>query len=107
VSELLSGGMKELLADLGIDKNTINFWAIHPGGKKILDDFATAVEIDKALLSHSYDVLKNYGNMSSATVLFVLKQVIEANKKRQKGDTIFSAAFGPGLSIETMRLKYV
>lgn len=106
VSELLGGGMKDLMADLGFDKNAINYWAIHPGGKRILDDFATALEIDKDRLSPSYAVLNKYGNMSSATVLFVLKQVIESIKKK-KDDTIFSAAFGPGLSIETMQLSYV
>jgi predicted naringenin-chalcone synthase len=45
--------------------------------------------------------------MSSATVLFVLKNVIESNNNSKKDETIFSAAFGPGLSIETMQLQYV
>jgi predicted naringenin-chalcone synthase len=45
--------------------------------------------------------------MSSPTVLFVLKQVIENNPDAKKGSNIFSAAFGPGLSVETMALEYV
>lgn len=76
-------------------------------GKKILDDFTEALGLDKSLLHQSYDVLKNYGNMSSPTLLFVLKQLIENNNNAKSGETIFAAAFGPGLSIETMQLEYV
>lgn len=107
VSEMINGSMKEFLNGISLDNNSINYWAIHPGGKRILDDFSETLNLDKTLLHQSYDVLKKYGNMSSATVLFVLKQVIESNEDIKKGETIFSAAFGPGLSIETMQLQYV
>jgi len=107
VSEMINGSMKEFLNGISLDKNSIDYWAIHPGGKRILDDFSETLDIDKAELHQSYDVLKRYGNMSSATVLFVLKQVIESNEHAKKGETIFSAAFGPGLSIETVQLQYV
>lgn len=107
VSELINGSMKEFLTSLSINKSSINHWAIHPGGKRILDDFSKALSLDKSVLRQSYDVLKKHGNMSSATILFVLKQVIESNENIKKGETIFTAAFGPGLSIETMQLQYV
>lgn len=107
VSDLITGSMSRLLHEIELDPATINYWAIHPGGKRILDDFVNALGLKKEDLNESYNVLKNYGNMSSATVLFVLKQIIENNKKVTKGRTIFSAAFGPGLSIETMQLQYV
>jgi predicted naringenin-chalcone synthase len=107
VSEMINGSMKEFLNGISLDKHSIDYWAIHPGGKRILDDFSETLDIDKTKLYHSYDVLKRYGNMSSPTVLFVLKQVIESNERAKKGETIFSAAFGPGLSIETMQLQYV
>ncbi len=107
VSQLLTGELNQFFEAISLDPDTINFWAIHPGGKKILDDFSGVLKLDKKHLCESYDVLKNYGNMSSPTVLFVLKQVIENNKNIQKGNTIFSSAFGPGLSIETMQLEYV
>jgi predicted naringenin-chalcone synthase len=107
VSELINGSLKEFLQSISLDKRLIDHWAIHPGGKKILDDFSETLGLDKKVLQHSYDVLRKYGNMSSATVLFVLKQVIESNITSKKDETIFSAAFGPGLSIETMQLQYV
>jgi len=107
VSTLIKENIKIMLDSLAVNSNTISYWAIHPGGKKIVDDFFEILNIDKAKASESYDVLKNYGNMSSPTVLFVLKQVIEKAVVHTKGQTIFSAAFGPGLSIETMQLSFV
>lgn len=107
VSEMINGSLKEFLSSISLENKSINHWAIHPGGKRILDDFSETLGVDKTALSQSYEVLRKYGNMSSATVLFVLKQVIESNKNIKKGETIFSAAFGPGLSIETILLQYV
>jgi len=106
VSGMIKDNIKLMLDSIHIDPSTIDYWAIHPGGKKIVDDFFEALHIDTSKASESYDVLKNYGNMSSPTVLFVLKQVIEKNTAHKKGETIFSAAFGPGLSIETMQASY-
>lgn len=106
VSTLIKENIKAMLDSLNINSNTIDYWAIHPGGKKIVADFFDVLKIDTKKASESYDVLKNYGNMSSPTVLFVLKQAIEKNISPKKGETIFSAAFGPGLSIETMQLSY-
>ena len=60
-------------------------------------------------LQHCYDVLSNYGNMSSPTILFVLKRIQqELNDRKSDGDQpgkIFGAAFGPGLTIETFILS--
>ncbi len=105
VSVLIKENIKLMLDSLAIDANKIDYWAIHPGGKKIVDDFFETLQLDKSKAAESYDVLKKYGNMSSPTVLFVLKQVIEKAAPK-KGESIFSAAFGPGLSIETMQLTY-
>lgn len=105
VSELINGNIKKMMEQASVKPSEISHWAIHPGGKKILDDFKRALGLSDADLRASYDVLSNYGNMSSATVLFVLKAVIE-NAVETKGK-IFTAAFGPGLSVETMLLQRV
>jgi len=107
VSELVNINMKELLDGLKLDFSLIKKWAIHPGGRKILDDFSTKMNIQKQQLIESYDTLKNYGNMSSATILFVLKNILDSSIQTIENESIFCAAFGPGLSIETMQLKYV
>jgi predicted naringenin-chalcone synthase len=107
VSQLINSNIKTMLDSISIKSDEIDYWAIHPGGKKILDDFKEVINLPSEALKHSYDVLRNYGNMSSPTVLFVLKQMLESNKKYKVGEKIFTAAFGPGLSIETMQLEYV
>ena len=80
----------------------IHHWAIHPGGKNILEAVQKSVGLKNKDLEASYEVLKNYGNMSSPTVLFVLKELM---KKMQKGDNTFMAAFGPGLTLESAVLS--
>lgn len=107
VPGLIKENILPMLDKIGLMPSDIAHWAIHPGGKKIIDDFATATQLDKTLLAEAYDVLKNYGNMSSPTVLFVLKQVLKKAESAAFGEKLFAAAFGPGLSIETMQLQYV
>lgn len=79
----------------------INHWAIHPGGKDILFATQKALALPDGILSPSFNVLKNYGNMSSPTILFVIKQIME---KATSGERIFGAAFGPGLTLESIQL---
>lgn len=106
VSKLVNGNMVQFFKDSQLNAKNIDFWAIHPGGKKIVDEFAEVLNLKNNELNSSYEVLKNYGNMSSPTILFVLKHLVSSNEINV-GKTIFTAAFGPGLSIETMQLKYV
>ncbi len=106
ISDLIKINVKNIMDNIGLNPANINHWAIHPGGKKILDDFSKALGIDQSKMKESYETLSNYGNMSSATVLFVIKQMVETNDSIDH-QPIFAAAFGPGLSIETMLLKYV
>jgi len=107
VPGLIKENILPMLDEIKLLPSSIAYWAVHPGGKKIVDDFASALGIERAQLTETYDILKNYGNMSSPTVLFVLKQVLENAKLPKSGENIFAAAFGPGLSIETMQLQYV
>lgn len=90
--------MANALAQSGLAVNDIKGWAIHPGGRKILEVISEKLELTADHLIHSYNVLKNYGNMSSATILFVLKQMM--HNETITGN-IFGVAFGPGLTMET------
>ncbi|RYZ27165.1 MAG: type III polyketide synthase [Chitinophagaceae bacterium] len=76
----------------------ISHWCIHPGGKKILQAIHKSLGFTNGQLQCSYDVLKDFGNLSSATILFVLKKMLEEKSAVKK---LFGAAFGPGLTIET------
>lgn len=89
---------------LGIAPDKIDKWAIHPGGKKILDILKKQLQLSNTDLQYSYKVLAGYGNMSSPTILFVLNEIIQAVHK--PGETIFSVGFGPGLNIETALFTY-
>jgi len=87
------------------DPTFFNKWAIHPGGKKILDSIKKQMQLSDYEMQYSYKVLSEYGNMSSPTILFVLNEIMQAD--HADGETIFSLGFGPGLSIETALLTYV
>lgn len=76
-------------------------WAIHPGGKSILQAVERALSIGKEQTQASWDVLANYGNMSSATFLFILEKLLVQKDRSQH---VIGLAFGPGLSMEGMLL---
>jgi predicted naringenin-chalcone synthase len=107
IPQLLQAGitplLKKALKAAGLRREEISRWAIHPGGKKILESIEKELGLDKQDLQVSYDILKNYGNMSSPTILFVLKDIM---KRLNAGEEkIFAAAFGPGLTMETIILE--
>jgi predicted naringenin-chalcone synthase len=84
-------------------KSDITHWCIHPGGKRILDLIQRKMQLSESDLQYARKVLYNYGNMSSPTVLFVLKEIMEAID--QPRAVILGMAFGPGLTMETFTLK--
>jgi predicted naringenin-chalcone synthase len=87
---------------LGLKKDAL--WAIHPGGKAILEGLADVLGLERADYKASSEVLKRYGNMSSATLLFVLREMLDAAPA--PGSQIATLAFGPGLSVEALALQY-
>lgn len=95
--ELVSRALNSASAVAQLSAQDIAHWAIHPGGRLILDLFARELALPDHALWASRQVLQDYGNMSSPTVLFVLKALL------QEGLTgpLFLAAFGPGLTMET------
>ena len=82
------------------DYREIEHWAIHPGGRSILDKVEAKLELNAEQLIPSREVLRRFGNMSSATVMFVLKEILE-QPGSTAGERICSMAFGPGLTVET------
>jgi predicted naringenin-chalcone synthase len=82
-------------------------WAIHPGGKGIVDALQASFRLGDEQTSDSRSVLRRFGNMSSATILFVLDALRERLRGAGGGDrTGFAAAFGPGVAAEFMRFAY-
>ena len=98
--------LQRLTNKIQLSPDKIDLYAIHPGAKKILTTCEKVLNISSEKNKYSYNVLENFGNMSSATILFVLKLIWEdIESTQQHGKNIFSCAFGPGLTLESMLLK--
>ena len=96
---------QRLLENTRLSLSEISFFAIHPGGKKILEVIEKKLGISKEQNSYAREVLRNYGNMSSPTVLFVLKRIFDELSEEDHGSHILSFAFGPGLTLESAVFK--
>lgn len=98
--------LDNLRAQANIDMEDIQYYAIHPGAQKILKACEKTLGIHPEKNKYSYQVLENHGNMSSATILFVLKLLWhDISDVSEHNKNIFSCAFGPGLTLESMLLK--
>jgi len=97
----IGGALKQLGTQVtrGKDPLSIDLWAVHPGGRSILDAVEKGLTLPVDALSSSRSVLAQYGNMSSATVMFVLQQIMQRAQSGQQGCAM---SFGPGLTAETM-----
>lgn len=95
----LSDTIVSLLKKYSLNSGDIDYWAIHPGGRSIVDKIAQELELTEEQVQASRQVLANYGNMSSPTVLFVLQELLE--QQPASGQHILPMAFGPGLTIES------
>lgn len=105
IPELISTDFKPLLERAlqryGLTVDQINGWCIHPGGKRILHAVQSSLNLKTIDLQAATEVLRNYGNMSSPSVLFVLKRMLENGFCGK----LIAAAFGPGLTMETSLLE--
>jgi len=90
--------------ELMAERDGVDLWAVHPGGRSILDAVEKGLELPKDALAASREVLSRYGNMSSATVMFVLERMMRQALPGQRGCAM---SFGPGLTAETMRFHVV
>ncbi|HEX5418894.1 MAG TPA: type III polyketide synthase, partial [Gammaproteobacteria bacterium] len=88
----------------GASPEAIDLWAVHPGGRSVLDAVERVLELPPAALSASRGILRRFGNMSSATVLFVLESLMRSAPPEARGCAM---SFGPGLVAETMRFHAV
>lgn len=99
----ISKAMREKAASV-TEGSAIDLWAVHPGGRAILDAVEDGLELAQDALAASRCILSRFGNMSSATVMFVLQQLMKEARTGQRGCAI---SFGPGLTAEIMRFHAV
>jgi prepilin-type processing-associated H-X9-DG protein len=94
-----------LLKKIAIDISDISYFAIHPGGRKILEQIEAKLGLTHEQNAAAYQVLADFGNMSSVTVVFVLQEIFRKTGQEDHGKHILSFAFGPGLTLESMLLR--
>lgn len=99
VPDILQANLEDILTPA---PENIRHWAIHPGGRAILDKVEKGLALPADALDASRKVLHENGNMSSATILFVLKEFMHREPGR-----LFGMAFGPGLTVETAFMECV
>ena len=102
IQEILVEHVRDVLQDASV--RDVRLWAIHPGGRSVLDAVERALHLSPEALMDSRAVLRDSGNMSSATVMFVIERML---RTAQAGLLGCAMAFGPGLTAETMMFETV
>ena len=101
----LGNDVDAFLADYGLTRADVGSWVIHTGGPKVLEATEAALDLPLGALSASWDCLRRTGNLSSASVLFVLEEVMK-NRRPAPGTWGILAAMGPGFCSELLLLKW-
>jgi predicted naringenin-chalcone synthase len=94
-----------LLKRHGLSRRDIRFWVAHPGGRKVINNVQEHLGLTEEQVRFSKNIYRNYGNMSSPTVMFVLDEVVRTGDP-QPGDWGVMIALGPGMAAETALLKW-
>ena len=102
---MIEKALQRLLQRHGLSMLGIRFWVIHPGGRKVMDDVQRHLGLTDDQIRFSRAVLRNYGNMSSPTVMFVLDEVVRIGDPRP-GDWGIMVALGPGMAAEVALLRW-
>lgn len=109
VPDMIGAKIKPLidgfLARHGKTQQDIKGWILHPGGARLLGNVEIALGLTKNQTQPSWDVLANVGNLSSATILFILQEWMD-KRPLNPGDVALAAAFGPGFSAEFLLLQW-
>ncbi|WP_407968805.1 type III polyketide synthase [Bacillus altitudinis] len=109
IPSLISGWLKEqvdqFLHQLGFSTEDVSVFLAHPGGKKVIDAYLESLSLQDHQLFSSKEVLKQHGNMSSATVLYVIKHFLE-HQSLDAGQVGLCGALGPGFSSELLLMKW-
>ena len=105
IESRIGGDVDRFLAAEGLDRGAIRHWIAHPGGPKVLEAFERALGLSQAETERSWRSLRDVGNLSSASVLFVLADTL-AEADARPGDLGLLAAMGPGFSAELVLLRW-
>jgi alkylresorcinol/alkylpyrone synthase len=104
VRERVRVNIEELIYKHGITIDDLKHYVVHPGGPKVLSEYERSLGLEEGTFVHSRKVLREHGNMSSPTVLYVLKEFMEREPER-KGEYGIISALGPGFSSEILLFR--
>jgi alkylresorcinol/alkylpyrone synthase len=104
VKNWLRPNVEGFINDNDIRLEDIKHFVAHPGGRKVIEAYQEALGMDESMTSESMKVLKEYGNMSSVTILYVMKEFM--NKRCERGDIGLGTALGPGFSSELLLMRW-
>lgn len=105
IRDHIKGILTGFLARHHLTRDHVRNFMLHPGGKKILNYLEEELDLSREDTACSWHVLKQHGNMSSASILYVLQQLMQ-KKQAKKDDYGLMAAFGPGFSAEMLLLRW-
>jgi alkylresorcinol/alkylpyrone synthase len=105
IQRQLGADVDSFLADLGHFRADVGSWVLHTGGPKVLQSTASALGLENGELAASWDCLRRTGNLSSASVLVVLEEVMK-NRRPAPGTLGILAAMGPGFCSELVALEW-
>jgi predicted naringenin-chalcone synthase len=105
ISEAIEPFMRRLLTPAGLTPGDVRHWGVHPGGPKIIDLVGGRLGLTDEQLGPSREILAEYGNCSSPTILLILERVLAGSRPRPGEHGVFMA-FGPGLTMESMLVRF-
>lgn len=105
IRDQIGGLVDSFLAKHNLDRSNISAFVLHPGGQKLLYFIEEELKLDRSMTQPSWNVLADYGNLSSASVIFVLNEWME-RRTPSPGQYGLLAAFGPGFSAELLLLQW-
>jgi len=97
----LAQTVDEMLNGLGRSRDDIDRFCCHPGGVKVIDAIETALDLNQGELNLEREVLRDYGNMSAPTVMFVLERLLKQGLPKR----VMMTAFGPGFTCAGLLLE--
>jgi len=109
IKEMICPLVKTIVGNIlkrnNLNQNDVKYWIIHPGGKSIIDGLQEMFSLTNQQLIYSRSILRNYGNMSSPSIMFVLNEMMQSENPN-RDDIGIMVSMGPGLSGYTILLKW-
>lgn len=105
IEKNISEQMGSILRDAGLGIEDIDSWLFHPGGSRILRSIEKGLGIDNCKLRESAQVLRDYGNLSSATIFFIIDSYLQ-NEQKKSGSYQVVGAVGPGFGLDTILTQW-